>query len=81
MQRTQIQLDKNLFELVRHKAFQEKRSFSSVVREALQKYISPQTTQKSSYRFSFVGSGKARKKVPYVVSEEHDKELTKAFSV
>lgn len=81
MKRTQIQLDENLFELLRHKAFREKRSFSSMAREAIQAYVSPSVTQKRSYRFSFIASGKALKKTPYPVSEEHDRELSKAFSL
>jgi len=82
LQRTQIQLDTETLERLRYKAFSEKRSLASVIRRILREHTFPRVTEKRKKLadFSFVGSGRSRGKGTGRISENHDQELTDAFS-
>lgn len=82
MIRTQIQLDEEMWEALRNKAFRKKQSLSSVIREILRTYNRREfLRQPRSFRnFSFVGSGMSSKKT-VSTSEKHDKELAKTLNL
>jgi plasmid stability protein len=81
MKRTQIQLDEEVYELLRRRAFQEKRSIAGVIREIIRKGIIPSDRSRSSSikDFKFIASGKSRQGTLKPVSERHDKALKEVF--
>ena len=81
MKRAQIQLEEELFDQLRRRAFQEKRSIAGVIREVLRKeMISPYRSRSSSMKdFRFVAAGRSRQGPLKPVSERHDEALEKVF--
>jgi plasmid stability protein len=81
MKRAQIQLDDETYAALRRKAYEEHRSISSVVREALGEKLG---TQKGKRRltlrsFPFIGAGSTRQGKLSPVSERHDEALADAL--
>ncbi len=81
MKRAQIQLEEDLFETLRSRAFREKRSIAAVIRDILKKdtasarYPTPASIQ----NFRFVAAGRSRQGALKPVSEKHDEALAVAF--
>jgi predicted CopG family antitoxin len=81
MKRTQIQLDEETYSTVKRLAYEEGRSFSSVVREKLARGLGGGVGKKrtSSRRFPFVGAGRSVQHESVPVSERHDEALAEAL--
>ena len=81
MKRVLIQLDEESFEVLRQRAFEEKKSIAGVIRELIRKEVSPSTRQKqlSIKDFRFIGAGKSVPGSLKSVSERHDQALEEAF--
>ena len=80
MKRTQLQLDDKLYELLRRKAFDENISIASVVRRALESYLTERRTERLGIEaFTFIGSGHSKPDKNGPVSERHDDALAKDF--
>lgn len=78
MRRLPIQIDEKTYAALRRRAFEEKRSIASIVRECLEKAEEvPQA--RSASDFSFVGSGASRQRRIQPVSEDHDEALAQAL--
>ncbi len=76
MKRTQLQLDDKIYELLRRKAFEENVSMASLVRRALESYLTEQQTERPGIEaFTFIGSGHSKQDVDGPVSERHDDAL------
>ncbi len=75
MVRTQIQLEKELYEKIRQMAFESRQSFSQVIRTLLRKSLVKKEAKKK-YRFSFIGMGSSDKQD---ISIDHDQYLEDAF--
>ena len=76
MKRTQIQLDDKIYELLRRKAFDENISMASVVRRALESYLTDRRTERPGIEaFTFIGSGHSKPDNNGPVSERHDDAL------
>ena len=76
MKRTQLQLDDKIYELLRRKAFDENISMASLIRRALERYLSEQKTQRPGIEaFTFIGSGRSKPDMNGPVSERHDEAL------
>jgi hypothetical protein len=74
MKRAQIQLEEETFEILRQRAFQEKKSISGVIRELIHKEMTLPAQQKSLSKkdFRFIGAGKSLQGSLKPVSERHD---------
>ncbi len=81
MKRAQIQLEEETFEVLRQRAFKEKKSIAGIIRELIHKEIAhPVRGKKLSVKdFRFVGAGKSRQGYLSPVSERHDQALEEAF--
>ncbi len=81
MKRTQIQLDEEVYELLRHRAFKEKKSIAGVIREIVKGDMSQSGHHPSSSAkdFAFIGSGRSKQGRLRPVSERHDEALEEAF--
>ena len=81
MKRAQIQLEEETFEVLRQRAFQEKKSIAGVIRELIHKEITLPAQQKplSIKDFRFIGAGKSLQGSLEPVSERHDQALAEAF--
>lgn len=80
MKRTQIQLDDETYAAVRRKAYEEHRSISSVVRDALREKFGSKGKRRLTLRsFPFIGAGGTRQGKLSPVSERHDEALAKAL--
>jgi plasmid stability protein len=81
MKRAQIQLEEEVYELLRNRAFKEKRSIAGVIREILKKDISqPDRRPYSSVKdFRFIGIGRSKQGPLKPVSERHDEALEEVF--
>jgi plasmid stability protein len=77
MKRVQIQLDEEVYDLLRRRAFQEKRSVAGVIREIIRKDINPFGRSRSSQikKFRFIGAGRSKQCTLKPVSERHDEAL------
>ena len=78
MRRIPIQIDDQTYDWLRKRAFDEKRSIASIVRECLE--------EKSSARpkwtiadFKFVGAGSSKDENPRHVSKNHDEAYAEAI--
>jgi len=72
MIRTQIQLEPETREALRHRAFEEKKTVSALVREILKEALAggrKPGRRRRRYDFSFIGEGKGD---PAPVAENHD---------
>jgi predicted CopG family antitoxin len=81
MKRAQIQLDEEVYDLLRRRAFQEKKSIAGVIREIIRKeIISSDLSRFSSIKdFRFIAAGKSRQGGLKPVSERHDEALKEVF--
>lgn len=76
MKRTQLQLDDKLYELLRRKAFDENISMASLVRRALESYLTERRTERPGIEeFTFIGSGHSMPDKNAPISERHDDAL------
>ena len=77
MKRAQIQLNEEVYELLRGRAFKEKRSIAGVIREIISKEMTaPAHSRCASIKdFSFIGSGQSKQGPLKPVSERHDEAL------
>lgn len=77
MKRAQIQLDEEVYELLRHRAFREKKSIAGVIREMIKKDVSHSNRHRSSSikDFMFIGVGRSKQGALKPVSERHDQAL------
>jgi hypothetical protein len=82
MKRAQIQIDEEVYELLRSRAFKEKKSIAGVIREIVKKDISPSGRQRSSSvkDFTFIGVGRSKQGPLKPVSERHDEALREVFN-
>jgi plasmid stability protein len=80
MKRAQIQLDEEVYDLLRRRAFQERRSVAGVIREIIRKGIIPSDRSRSSSvkDFRFIAAGRSKQGTLKPVSERHD-EVLKVF--
>jgi Arc/MetJ-type ribon-helix-helix transcriptional regulator len=82
MRRTQIQLDEEMHEILRRKAYEQGTSLASVIRDALNRSLDrrPRRPARRKLRdFEFVGAGKSEQGALAPVSERHDEALAKAL--
>ena len=82
MRRTLIQLDEATYGKLRHKAFQQERSISSVVRELVEAGLKGEVRRakpKRASQFLSVASGRSKPGHRSPVSERHDEALAAAF--
>jgi hypothetical protein len=81
MKRAQIQIDEEVYELLRHRAFKEKKSIAGVIREIVKKDIFQSDRHRSSSikDFTFIGVGRSKQGPLKPVSERHDEALEEAF--
>jgi predicted transcriptional regulator len=81
MKRTQIQLGEETYSAVKRLAYESGRSFSSVIRETLDRSlgVSAGKRRTSSRQFAFVGAGRSVQHGRAPVSERHDEALAEAL--
>jgi predicted DNA-binding protein len=81
MKRAQIQLDEEVYDLLKRRAFQEKRTVAGVIREIIRKEITPSDRSRSSSinDFKFVAAGRSKQGSLKPVSERHDEALKEVF--
>ena len=81
MKRTLIQLDEDTYNKLRHRAFEQKRSISSVVRELIATGLQPAKPRKHIRikQFSSLGAGKSKQARLAPVSERHDEALAEIY--
>ena len=77
MKRAQIQIDEEVYKLLRHRAFKEKKSIAGVIREIVKKDLSQSGRHRSSLikDFTFIGSGHSKQGRLKPISERHDEAL------
>ncbi len=80
MKRTQIQLDEDMYEKLRRRAFERGCSISSLVRELLSDSLGTRRPKRrpTLKDFSFIGAGRSRQGRLSPVSERHDEALEEA---
>jgi plasmid stability protein len=81
MKRTLIQFDEDTYHKLRHRAFEEKRSISSLARELIAKGLQPSKPKKRTRieQFSSVASGKSKQGRLAPVSVRHDEALAEIY--
>ena len=81
MKRALIQMEEELYDQLRRKAFEEKKSISYLIRELVRKEISPPRRSRalSIKDFRFIGAGRSRQGSFQPVSERHDEALEEAL--
>jgi hypothetical protein len=81
MKRAQIQLEEEVYEIVRRRAFTEKKSIAGVIREIVKRDIYPADRHRPSSvkDFGFIGMGRSKQGSLKPVSERHDEALAEAF--
>jgi predicted CopG family antitoxin len=81
MKRAQIQLEEDMYDQLRRRAFQEKKSISGVIREMIRKGITLRHASRhlSIKDFKFIAVGRSRQGALKPVSERHDEALGEAF--
>jgi len=78
MRRIPIQIDDQVYASLRRRAFEEKRSIASIVRECLERSESAKSAVIGDFRFVGIGSSRQGNQSP--VSENHDRALADALS-
>jgi len=75
--RALIQFDEDTYNKSRHRAYEQKRSISSVVGELIAKGLEPGKRKQPRRvdQFSFIGSGRSKQGRLSPVSERHDEAL------
>jgi hypothetical protein len=81
MKRAQIQVEEEVYELLRHRAFKEKKSVAGVIREIVKRDIFKTDPHRpsSGKDFTFIGVGRSKQGSLKPVSERHDEALEEAF--
>ena len=81
MKRAQVQIQEKMYDLLRRKAFKEKKSIAGVIREIIERDITPSKRVGPSTikDFTFIGVGRSRQGLLKPVSERHDEALEEAF--
>jgi hypothetical protein len=81
MRRAQIQLEEKMYDMLRHRAFKEKKSIAGVIREIVKRELTPsgQSHPSSVKDFTFIGIGRSRQGLFKPVSERHDEVLEEVF--
>jgi hypothetical protein len=81
MKRAQIQLEEEMYDSLRGRAFKEKKSIAGVIREIIKNEITPSDRSHPSTikDFTFIGKGRSRQGLFKPVSERHDEALEEAF--
>ena len=81
MKRTLIQFDEGTYDKLRHRAFQEKRSISSVVREMVTAGLDSRTKKRFTRveQLTSVGAGSSDQGRLAPVSERHDEALAEVL--
>ena len=81
MKRTLIQFDEETYNKLRHRAFTENKSVSSIVREAVAKELQPGNRKKYTRveQFSSVGAGRSKQGRLAPVSIRHDEAFVDAI--
>lgn len=81
MRRAQIQLDEEVYELLRRRAFKEKESVAGVIREIIGQEIAVSRGARipTIRSFKFIGVGRSKQSSGKAVSERHDQALAEVF--
>jgi hypothetical protein len=81
MRRTQVQLDEEMYQALRRRAYRCGCSISAVVREVLARVLRPPSAggRRTLKQFPFVACGKSDQGSLSPVSERHDEALAEAF--
>ena len=81
MKRAQIQIDEEVYELLRLRAFREKKSIAGIIREILKRDTSgaDEHPSPSIESFTFIGLGQSHQDPIKPVSEQHDEALREVF--
>jgi len=81
MKRTQIQLDEEVYDRIRRRAFHEKRSIAGLIREIIQKEMTPSdhSPSPSIGDFKFIAAARSKQNILKPVSERHDEALKEVF--
>ncbi len=81
MKRVQIQLEESVYDQLRHRAFQQKKSIARIIRESIKKEmtLSERAKLSSVKDFKFIASGRSKQGTIGPVSERHDEALQEAF--
>jgi len=80
MKRAQIQLEEDVYDQLRRRAFQQKKSISRLVRDIIKKEIAPTPNRATSINnFRFIAAGRSDQASLKPVSERHDEALAEAF--
>ena len=81
MKRARIQVEEEVYELLRHRAFREKKSIARVVREIVKADLSRNDRRSplSAEHFAFIGAGRSKQGSRKPVPERHDEALGEAF--
>ena len=81
MKRAQIQLEESVYDQLRRRAFHEKKSIASVIREIIGKEVVPSDRARSlsMKKFKFISVGRSRQGALQPVSERHDEALAEVF--
>ncbi len=82
MRRTQLQLDEETYAALRRRAYEERRSLSSVARDLLAAALRGRGRKRrlTMRDFAFIGVGRSRHAGLAPVSERHDEALAEAFA-
>jgi len=82
MKRAQIQIDEEVYEQLRLRAFKEKKSIAGIIREILKKDIPQSDRHRSSSikDFTFISVGRSKQGPLKPVSERHDEALEEVFN-
>ena len=79
MHRLQIQLDDQLYDAIRQRAFERRVSMASVVREAIVRTVEvPRPRPRTLSDFRFIGAGSSEPPADGPVSENHDTAFAEA---
>ena len=81
MKRAQVQIQEKMYDLLRRRAFKEKKSIAGVIREIIEREITPSKRVGPSTikDFTFIRVGRSRQGLLKPVSERHDEALEEAF--
>ena len=81
MKRTQLQLDDDIYQILRTQAYEEGVSIAGLVRKILRQHLS-QAPEKSRnlQDFSFIASGRSEMTDIDPISERHDEALAQDFT-
>lgn len=81
MKRILVQLDDESHSSLRKKAYEERRSIASIIRDSVAVTLGGERAATSGKReFRFVGAGRSRQTGPLPVSEAHDAALAESVT-